>query len=153
MRNRGLRGYFYPRLLGCLIGASLLAGGFLLSEGVAAGAHSTSNYDAAYTTTTQPTTTPTTSPPANTSPPTISGTLSVGSTLTAKPGDWTNNPTSFSYQWAVCNASGVSCTAIPGATGSTYNLGSSDVGHTIRTRPRSPRRSSSSCHWVSSPRR
>ena len=127
MNNRGDRGYFYVRLVGCLIGGSLLVGGFLVGEGTAAGARGAENYDLAYTTTTS-----SSGAPTNTSPPTISGSLTVGGTLTAGPGHWTNSPTSFTYQWADCNPSGADCIAIPGATGSTYNLGSSDLGDTIR---------------------
>ena len=41
------------------------------------------------------------SPLQNTSPPTVSGATSVGSTLTANPGSWTGAG-SFSYQWQRC---------------------------------------------------
>src|SRR5207248_11131028 len=37
--------------------------------------------------------------PKNTSPPTISGTAKVGQTLTADPGSWSGNPTSYAYHW------------------------------------------------------
>jgi hypothetical protein len=134
VRNHRGRGYFYVRLTGCLIAGSLLAGGFLLGEGTAQGAPGSSNlagaenYDLVYTTTTSPTP----APPKDTSPPSISGSLIVGGTLTAAPGTWTNSPTSFSYQWVECNTSGTKCTVIPGATGSAYNITTSDIGHTIR---------------------
>lgn len=71
-------------------------------------------------------------PPANASPPTIAGTAVNVQTLAAAPGSWTNNPTRFTYQWQDCDASGTSCTAIAGATASTYTLALSDVGDTIR---------------------
>jgi hypothetical protein len=69
--------------------------------------------------------------PANVTPPTISGDTTAGQTLTENHGTWTNNPTSFSYQWFDCDSSGANCAAISGATGQSYTLTSADVGHTI----------------------
>ena len=69
--------------------------------------------------------------PVNTRPPTISGTVAVGSTLTADPGEWTNRP-SFAYQCRHCNAEGGGCSDISGADGQTYNLVPADRGTTIR---------------------
>jgi hypothetical protein len=37
--------------------------------------------------------------PVNTTPPVVSGTGTVGQTLTTTVGVWTNVPTSYSYQW------------------------------------------------------
>jgi acid phosphatase len=74
----------------------------------------------------------TTSVPVNTSPPTISGTAQQGQTLTESHGSWTNEPTSYTYQWQQCDSSGGTCHAIVGATSQTYLLGAADVGHTIR---------------------
>jgi hypothetical protein len=58
--------------------------------------------------------------------PTISGTAQVGQTLTAAPGTWTHNPTSYAYQWANTSFGG-----IPGATGVTYIPTATDVGFQI----------------------
>jgi hypothetical protein len=69
--------------------------------------------------------------PTNTSPPTISGTAKDGQTLTASNGTWANNPTSFSYQWRRCNASGAACNDV-GADRQTYGVDQADVGSTIR---------------------
>ena len=63
--------------------------------------------------------------PANSTVPTISGTAQVGQTLTATTGTWTNNPTSFTYQW---NRAG---TAISGATASSYVPVAADIGNTL----------------------
>jgi len=73
--------------------------------------------------------------PKSVSPPTISGDVSVGSTLTAGPGGWSGaQPMTFVYQWLVCGANGNACHDINGATASTYQVRSSDVGNTIRVR-------------------
>jgi hypothetical protein len=66
--------------------------------------------------------------PQNTAPPAISGSTTVGSTLTAATGSW-NSPTqpSFSYQWQRCDDKGNGCSAIGGATSSTYVLQTGDV--------------------------
>ncbi|MFD1250296.1 hypothetical protein ACFQ3F_21055 [Nocardioides ginsengisoli] len=37
--------------------------------------------------------------PVNTAPPTLSGKVKVGSTLTVDPGSWTPTPTTFQYHW------------------------------------------------------
>jgi lysophospholipase L1-like esterase len=72
------------------------------------------------------------SPPANTALPAISGTAQQGQTLSASTGSWSNSPTSYAYQWQRCASSGGSCSAISGATGTSYLLQSADVGATIR---------------------
>ena len=69
------------------------------------------------------------SPPANTAPPTISGTATDGSTLSASTGTWANAPTSYGYQWQRC--SGSSCSGT-GGTASSYLLTNADVGSTLR---------------------
>jgi hypothetical protein len=74
---------------------------------------------------------PTLAVPSNTALPAITGTTTEAATLSASTGSWTNNPTSFAYQWQDCNGSGTNCLSIVGATASTYTLQGSDVGKTV----------------------
>jgi hypothetical protein len=62
------------------------------------------------------------SPVVNTVAPTLSGTPTVGQTMTVSPGTWTPAGVTFTYQWM---ADGV---AIAGANSSTFAPGSSRVG-------------------------
>src|SRR6202011_3577564 len=62
----------------------------------------------------------------------MTGTAQQGQALTESHGEWTNSPTSFTYQWQQCDGSGNNCTAISGATGQAYVPVSGDVGHTIK---------------------
>src|SRR5207245_2347421 len=70
--------------------------------------------------------------PANETPPTITGAAQQGQTLTEHNGKWSNEPTSFAYQWLQCDSSGNNCTSIASATKQTYEVAAGDVGHTIR---------------------
>jgi hypothetical protein len=73
--------------------------------------------------------------PANTAPPTISGTPQLGQALTANPGSWTGpQPITFSFQWRRCDQYGGGCGDIAGATNQTFTLTSADVGHAMRVR-------------------
>ncbi len=65
--------------------------------------------------------------PSNTVIPTISGSTTVGSTLTESDGTWLGSPSpTFAYQWLR------SGTPIGGATASTYLLVTADLGSQIR---------------------
>ena len=44
--------------------------------------------------------------PANATQPTIQGSPTLGSTLTATQGTWSGNPTSFTFQWVRCPSTG-----------------------------------------------
>ncbi len=72
-------------------------------------------------------------PPANTSPPTISGSPVEGQILSAASGAW-ERPSYYTYLWLRCDSGGSNCGAIGGSTGSTYLLGAGDVGGTIEVR-------------------
>jgi hypothetical protein len=69
-------------------------------------------------------------PGALTSAPTISGRADVGRTLSATSGAL-GNGAAASYQWSRCSVAGRSCSAIAGATGSTYKLARADRGHRL----------------------
>ena len=71
-------------------------------------------------------------PPANTSLPTVSGSVIQGQTLTASNGSWSNSPTSWAYRWLRCDSYGANCTDIASATSNSYVLVSGDVGKTVR---------------------
>ena len=63
-------------------------------------------------------------PVATTSPP-VTGTPTVGSTLSCGQGVWANGPTSYAYAWLRDGS------AISGATAATYQLVSADLGHSV----------------------
>ena len=57
----------------------------------------------------------------------------VGDKLTTTNGSWTGSPTSFSYQWDRCDATGdrQNCLPITGATAQSYTVATADVNHTL----------------------
>jgi hypothetical protein len=65
-------------------------------------------------------------------PPSISGSATVGQTLTESHATWTQAPNAFEYQWQRCDGTGANCSAIPGATSNLYAPQSADVGGTLR---------------------
>ncbi len=77
--------------------------------------------------------------PANTAEPRITGSASVGGTLSASTGSWTGEPKSFAYQWLRCPRggglpTGSDCAAIGGATTTKYIVATADAGHRLRVR-------------------
>jgi hypothetical protein len=74
--------------------------------------------------------------PSASSPPAITGNAVQGQTLTEVHGNWSNGPMTYTYTWEDCNGVGISCVEIAGATGQTYTLQPSDIGHTIRVTER-----------------
>jgi hypothetical protein len=69
--------------------------------------------------------------PVESSAPVISGTAQQGGALSVSTGGWSNNPTGYAYVWEDCNSSGTVCSAIGGATSSSYTLQPSDVGEYV----------------------
>lgn len=72
-----------------------------------------------------------TAPPAVVSAPSLSGETTVGSTLAADPGIWSDPAATFTYAWLRCNGNGP-CTTVDGADDITYTLVTADLGHWIR---------------------
>ena len=64
-------------------------------------------------------------PPVNTTPPAVTGTATVGSTLTTTVGIWTYVPTTYTYQWRRSGAD------IAGATATTYVIVTADKGNQL----------------------
>jgi hypothetical protein len=69
--------------------------------------------------------------PVAVTPPTITGTAQQAQTLTASPGTWSAADAVIAYQWQRCDAAGMNCVAIPGATTQTYAVTPADVGATL----------------------
>src|ERR1700688_1843699 len=70
--------------------------------------------------------------PVNTAPPAISGTTTVGQTLTASNGTWNNAPTSFAYQCLRCTGGSNSSVDVANGTQKPNTLVGADAGHTMR---------------------
>ena len=73
--------------------------------------------------------------PLDDDPPTLSGEPRVGEVLSSTLGTWSGTvPIAFARQWLRCDAQGLNCSPIVGQTGTSYTLGSGDLGSTIRVR-------------------
>ncbi len=69
----------------------------------------------------------------NVTPPVITGSRAVGSTLTVTPGTWTGAaPLTTTYKWARCAEGGGACVAIAGATSPSYTLTGDDPRSTLK---------------------
>lgn len=69
--------------------------------------------------------------PQNTAAPQVNGTPQVGVQLTATTGTWSGSPSSYAYQWAVCDPAWYGCVAQSGATSSTFTPDTSAQGHQV----------------------
>ena len=66
------------------------------------------------------------------SPPTVTGTMREGGTLTVAWGDWDwQDGMAMRAQWISCSPTWTDCTNISGATDQSYAIQASDIGHTI----------------------
>ena len=67
--------------------------------------------------------------------PTITGTATVGATLTAGAGTWSGSGPTFTYQWLTCDSAGANCVDLGRAVASTHVITTSDTGsHAPRRR-------------------
>ena len=72
--------------------------------------------------------------PANVAPPSVDGDDDLNELNVTDVGVWSGLPSSYAYQWELCDASGANCADIAGATASTYTPGAEAYGQTIRVR-------------------
>jgi hypothetical protein len=70
--------------------------------------------------------------PTSLAAPSVSGTATAGSTLTADPGAWAYQPTSYAYRWERCTTATSGCTVITGATGAKYKVTAADAAKYLR---------------------
>jgi hypothetical protein len=71
--------------------------------------------------------------PVSKEAPAIEGTAEVGKTLTATTGTWVYQSTpTFTFQWLRCDSKGDNCAQLKSSTKNTYDVGSDDVGDTLR---------------------
>jgi hypothetical protein len=71
--------------------------------------------------------------PWTAAPPSIAGAAALGGTLSAADATWVGTP-AVARSWLRCNSAGAACTAIAGATGTTYAVAAADIGRTLRFR-------------------
>jgi chitodextrinase len=68
----------------------------------------------------------------NVTPPSITGTAVVGSTLSGDLGSWSGKSLNYAQRWLRCDSTGGACGAIAGANGYTYGVTAADVGGRLR---------------------
>jgi hypothetical protein len=68
--------------------------------------------------------------------PQLGGTAAVGQTVTATTGTWSPPEAALAVQWQRCNPQLTACSAIPGATTSTYVVQQDDVAGALRSEVR-----------------
>jgi hypothetical protein len=72
--------------------------------------------------------------PTNIAVPEVSGTLTVGQTLSTSDGSWTGAPTGYAYKWqAATDGSGTGAADISSATSATYVLASGQANKYVRS--------------------
>lgn len=69
--------------------------------------------------------------PVATNTPTITGTATVGQTLSGTTGTWVQLLAVAQWQWQRCDATGAGCVAIAGATNQSYVLTAADRGRRV----------------------
>jgi outer membrane protein assembly factor BamB len=75
-----------------------------------------------------------TAAPTNQSLPTIDGKPQAGQKVAADVGIWSGLPSSYTYQWELCDVAGASCGDIDAAHGSSFEPTAGDVGSTLRVK-------------------
>jgi hypothetical protein len=70
----------------------------------------------------------------NTTLPQISGEKRVGGTLTTSTGSWSEKPTSYAFQWLLCNTAGESCQPLSGLTSQTIVVPAAVAEKRLRVR-------------------
>jgi hypothetical protein len=70
--------------------------------------------------------------PGGRSSPSATGLAQQGQTLLVRHARWSQDPTSYSYQWERCTTKGTRCRRIARADAASYRLTHADMGHRIR---------------------
>jgi hypothetical protein len=73
----------------------------------------------------------TTTPVSTTNPGAGGGSPAIGDQLHGHAGGWAGEGMTYAYQWLRCDANGLSCVPIPGATGPSHSVSAGDVGRAL----------------------